>query len=64
MGVALLPKYLIEGELSNGTLRLLDDAPMPTDNSYYVVLPDGKRNSTWGQLFQEWLLTQVAGGLS
>ncbi|MCK9554049.1 LysR family transcriptional regulator [Aquamicrobium sp.] len=64
MGVALLPKYLIEGELASGTLRLLDDAPMPTDNSYYVVLPDGKRNSTWGQLFQEWLLTQVAGGLS
>lgn len=59
MGVALLPTYLIEDELAAGTLQIVCDLPLHTNNSYYVVLADGKRNNALAQAFQEWLLSRV-----
>ena len=37
---------------------------MPTDNSYYVVLPESKRDDTLAQAFQAWLLSQVGTRLA
>lgn len=59
LGFALLPLYLIEDEMASGRLKTIFERPMSTDNSYYVVLPEGKRESVLGQAFQNWLLTQV-----
>lgn len=59
MGVALLPSYLIEHELEAGTLNVVCDLPLYTDNSYYVVLADGRRHDPLPQAFQEWLLSRV-----
>jgi LysR family glycine cleavage system transcriptional activator len=61
MGFALLPLYLIEDELGTGALKIAFDRPMPTENSYYVVTPDGKREHALGLSFTAWLLTQVSG---
>lgn len=62
MGFALLPLYLIENEIASGRLRIVCDRPMTTDNSYYVVLPEGKRESALGRAFQSWLMEQVGTG--
>ena len=59
MGIALLPLYLIEEEIADGRLRIISDRPMPTENSYYVVLPEGKQDSPHGLAFQRWLLDSV-----
>jgi len=59
MGVALLPTYLIEDELASGSLKIVCDLPLSTNNSYYIVLPDGQGGNALLQAFQEWLLAQV-----
>lgn len=59
MGFALLPLYLIEQELRTGKLQIVIDQPMSTENSYYVVMPDGKREHPLGLAFTNWLLSQV-----
>jgi len=59
LGVALLPSYLIETELASGALQTVFDQPLTTDNSYYVVLPEGKRQGSAGLELQEWLIGQV-----
>jgi len=59
MGVALLPTYLIEDEIASGSLKIVCDLPLRTNNSYYIVLPDGRRSNALAQAFQEWLLARV-----
>lgn len=62
IGIALLPSYMIEHEIASGTLRALFDRPMPmpTENNYYVVLPEGKQRNEMANAFQQWLLDQVS----
>lgn len=61
IGVALLPSYMVEHEIASGALETLFDTPMPmpTDSSYYVVLPEGKQRNEVANAFQQWLLEQV-----
>jgi len=59
MGVALLPTYLIENELAAGGLRIVFDLPLATENSYYVVLPDGGLENPLAKAFQDWMLRSV-----
>ena len=59
MGFALLPLYLIESELASGRLRIAFDRPITTENSYYVVFPESKREHRLAQAFGAWLHTQV-----
>jgi LysR family transcriptional regulator, glycine cleavage system transcriptional activator len=60
LGVALLPNYLIEAELAEGTLVTLLDAPMETENAYYIVIPEGRQGHRASQLFRHWILGQVS----
>lgn len=60
LGVALLPSYLIEEEVRSGVLQPLFDLPLPTENGYYVVLPEKKQRNEVANHFQDWLLTQVS----
>jgi len=59
IGFALLPKYLIEAELSSGSLEIVFDMPLQTDKSYYVALPEGRQDNALARAFQAWLLDQV-----
>lgn len=59
MGVALLPKYLIEGELASGKLQVLFDIPLQTEKSYYIARPEGRPDNQLVKAFQNWLLDQV-----
>lgn len=60
LGVALLPTYLIETELAAGDLVQLIDAPMETENAYYIVVPEGRQGNRASILFHDWLLGQVS----
>lgn len=59
MGFALLPLYLIETELASDRLRIAFERPITTENAYYVVLPETRREHRLAQAFGAWLLTQV-----
>jgi len=58
-GFALLPRYLIEEEISTGRLAVALDRPMSTANSYYIVTPDGSKKTPASRAFESWLLRQV-----
>lgn len=60
LGVALLPTYLIEAELASGQLVQLMDAPMQTENAYYIVLPEARQGHRAAAAFQNWILGQVS----
>lgn len=45
LGAALLPTYLIERELADGSLVALDQATVTTGNNYYLVTPANTENA-------------------
>ncbi|TMV66647.1 LysR family transcriptional regulator, partial [Thioclava sp. BHET1] len=57
LGYALLPRYLIEGELASGALQIVLDAPLVTSRAYYLVTPEGREAVVKG--FCDWLVGQV-----
>ncbi len=62
LGMALLPRYLIDQELSLGTLVELGNTSMETPNSYYIVRPKGDESEAVS-LFSEWLIDCVSNGV-
>lgn len=60
LGFALLPRYLIEQELESGRLLVLFDKPLQTENSYYLVVPDHRRENPLAQNFFVWIAAQVS----
>lgn len=62
LGFALLPRYLIEGELASGRLVIALDRPMTTENNYYLVSPEGKTDHPAARVFETWILSQVRRG--
>ncbi|MBZ9656610.1 LysR family transcriptional regulator [Phyllobacterium lublinensis] len=59
LGFALLPRYLIEHELETGRLQVMFDQPLQTENSYYLVVPDHRRENPLAQIFFTWIADQV-----
>jgi LysR family transcriptional regulator, glycine cleavage system transcriptional activator len=58
LGVALLPKLLIEEELASGRLVLLFDQPIRSNKSYYLVVPEPKSSSLLVAAFTQWIISQ------
>jgi LysR family glycine cleavage system transcriptional activator len=40
-------------------LRVVFDRPMQTENSYYLVVPEGKLENPISQAFRGWITAQV-----
>jgi DNA-binding transcriptional LysR family regulator len=61
LGVALVPRLLIEAELQRGELVLACPQAPASERAYYLITPDqdGERPSV--TLFRDWLLRQVLG---
>lgn len=59
MGVGLLPSYLVEEELRNGTLVALCDTRMKTANSYYLVTPESQYNEHVAKLCN-WMIESIS----
>ncbi len=60
LGVALLPKFLIESELQRSELQVICDNPQPSDNGYYLVTPNDKLNYAPVLAFTQWLNQVIA----
>jgi len=55
LGVALLPKFLIQSELERGELISVCNKPLSTDNGYYLVTPNDKQHYAPVVAFKKWL---------
>jgi len=60
LGVALLPRFLIRGELDRGELVILSDEAMSSAMGYYLVTPDAKRDYAPVVALREWLLETIS----
>jgi LysR family transcriptional regulator, glycine cleavage system transcriptional activator len=60
VGVALLPQFLIAGELADGRLVAAFDRPLQSVGSYYLIWPDDRQNYPPLKLFKAWLSQVVA----
>ena len=57
LGAAIVPSYLIEAELAQGTLVVLG-SPKQSDGMYYVVTPRGVANPI-AAIFRDWMVGQA-----
>ncbi|RVU11994.1 LysR family transcriptional regulator [Methylobacterium oryzihabitans] len=60
MGVALLPWFLVERELSDGSLTIIPAPPLAGAGAYYVVVPVGRRSEPTLAAFVDWLVAEAA----
>jgi len=60
LGVALLPHFLIRGELARGELVILSDQAPTSEMGYYLVTPESKSHHAPIVALREWLLNIIA----
>ncbi|RRV25289.1 LysR family transcriptional regulator [Pseudomonas sp. o96-267] len=61
MGIALIPPFLIQRELEEGSLVIAFDRAVPNnDRAYYLMVPERKAESAALKAFRDWLLAQAA----
>lgn len=58
LGLALLPRFLIQEELASGRLVVAIDRPIRSDRAYYLVHPERKAALQRVVVFRDWLLGQ------
>ena len=58
MGVAMLPTFLVENEISDGKLMPINRNSFTNEKSYYVVSPHGVSNPSV-EKFTKWMKSQV-----
>ena len=59
LGIALLPKFLIENELARGELMVVCQKPLKSQNGYYLVTPNNKLNYAPIVAFKHWLVNKT-----
>jgi DNA-binding transcriptional LysR family regulator len=60
LGLAVLPRFLIQEELASGRLVVAIDRPVTSDHAYYLVHPEGKADLYKVCVFRDWLIEQCA----
>ncbi|MCB6182179.1 LysR family transcriptional regulator [Leeia sp. TBRC 13508] len=60
LGMALVPRFLIQEELNSGTLAIPCNRPLKSELGYYLVYPENKKDYPALQAFSQWLLSQAA----
>jgi DNA-binding transcriptional LysR family regulator len=60
MGLALVPRLLIDAELTRGELVVACDRPLVGERAYYLVCPDRDDARPALRWFQSWLLQTTA----
>jgi DNA-binding transcriptional LysR family regulator len=59
MGVALIPPFLIQRQLSEGRLVIAREHACVSDKAYYLMIPERKVESAALIAFRDWLLGQA-----
>jgi LysR family glycine cleavage system transcriptional activator len=60
LGVALMPRFMIEAELAAGRLVLLTGRPLDAGKAYWFVYPEAKARSRLVRAFGDWLKAETA----
>ncbi len=55
LGVALVPRFLVEEELKSGRLEILFDLPLSTDKAYFIVYHEQRAGSSLVRAFTRWI---------
>ena len=64
LGVALMPRFMIEAELASGRLVLLTERPLDAGKAYWFVYPEARVRSRLVRSFGDWLKTEAAAPAS
>jgi DNA-binding transcriptional LysR family regulator len=56
LGIAVLPRFLVQEELASGRLAVAVNRPVTSDQAYYLVHPEGKSDTYKVSVFAEWLI--------
>ncbi|UWU26075.1 LysR family transcriptional regulator (plasmid) [Rhizobium sp. CB3060] len=64
LGVALLPDYLADTEISEGRLAPVLKRSVPGSGSYWLVWPQSRANYPPLEAFRVWLATETLSGIS
>jgi LysR family transcriptional regulator, glycine cleavage system transcriptional activator len=59
LGVALMPRFMVEGELASGRLVLPFDRPLNTGQAYLFAYPDAAADLPALRAFRDWLLAET-----
>ncbi|MDO5102509.1 MAG: transcriptional regulator GcvA [Lautropia sp.] len=59
LGVALIPPFLIQQELANGSLISPCPQSLPSSRAYYLIVPERKAERPALTAFREWLVGEV-----
>ena len=59
MGIALLPRLLVEEEIASGELVVLDDDLLQSNGTYYFAYPQSKRTNPNMQVFRTWVMREA-----
>ena len=62
MGVALIPPFLIQQELTAGRLISPCLRSFPSTRAYYLIVPEGKAERPALTRFREWLVAEAQTG--
>lgn len=62
LGVALMPRFLIEAELACGALVPLLEQELPSDRAYWLIVPQRKAEDPLVAGFRRWLMAQPGVG--
>ena len=60
LGLAIVPRFLVEEELRSGSLVIPIDRPVTGKDGYYLVYPEEKANLPTVIAFRDWLLGECA----
>lgn len=59
LGVALIPRFLIEKELKRNELVIVLEQPQQSDDAYYLIYPEENSTNSALTCFRNWLLEEV-----
>jgi DNA-binding transcriptional LysR family regulator len=59
LGIALVPRFFVLGELAAGELLIPCDISLRNEKAYYLVYPENKQNSPLLASFEKWLLNMA-----
>lgn len=61
MGIALMPRLLVEDELKSGQLVQVSSHEHPSSRSYYLIFPEEKAENAALGRFRDWIAGQAGG---
>jgi LysR family glycine cleavage system transcriptional activator len=58
-GIALIPNFMMEEEIEEGSIQFANDQPIPGQYSYYFVSPTDARPNSALIAFRDWLVAET-----